>query len=799
MLLLLRSHLKYVTTSILFLFFTSVNAQLVLDQSLETSTSIHPYVQYTNTGQQSYTLDEIRSEEDQLSFVPLQTTHDNIGFTNDYIWARFQVSNPTDAPVEYLLETARPIIDTVNLYTVNRAGVVTKQESGDAIPFSKRSVKNRKSMFRLQLAPGETQYAYIQIKSDGESLALPVILHPYLSALNITYSEQIFYGLFYGILLLASIIYLFFFTALRNSTFLYYGLYVVFIGLLQFSVDGFFFQYVMPNGGWLYDRWIILIAFAGAFFLGKYGERFLRTRHHLPVIHKIFNALYIAMGISVLLLFLVPSLRIWLYPTVNVIGLLTLFMVIASIVSLEIKGERVDRFFITGIAFLVAGFVIFILNNFNAISNSFLSENAPKFGTGLEVIFLSISMSNLIRKLRVENEENQKLALQRARDMNEIKSSFLSNISHELRTPLNLIMGVTSSLHHFNNDKHLRDKYELILSSSKTLLNSIDDILNFTIIEKGDQVVKNRPFDLRQTVEGLQNVARQRSLHKGLEFSARIDPNIPTRIIGDRAKLTQIIQNLVDNAIKFTEEGGIQFFVHNKYKRGKKTVLTFEIVDTGIGISDEKMQTIFESFTKKSFEHKREFGGLGLGLYIAKTFVDLQDGEISLKNNEYGGVTCKVQLEYKLDIAKSRLDEEELHNPEDLDLNNCKILLMEDNEMNQMVIRLLVSKWENTSLKIAGNGREGLQLLKNENFDVILMDLQMPVMDGFEATAAIRGGQAGLDKMDTPIIAVTADITDKTKQQVLDLGVDDYLTKPVDGDQLLEKIRHYIKPKAYDK
>ena len=204
--------------------------------------------------------------------------------------------------------------------------------------------------------------------------------------------------------------------------------------------------------------------------------------------------------IGMLIMVFIPSLFEYCYPLANFIGILVLVHMIASIITLKAKSVKVDPYFIVGISFLVFGFVVFILNNFNTIENSFFTNNGAKFGIGLEIIFLSISMSNRIRDLRMENEKNQLLALQRAEDMNEIKSSFLSNISHELRTPLNLIMGVAHSLQQDKEEADLEEKCKLIMSSSKNLLGYIEDILDFTVIEKGNQELKEVSFDLPTTL-----------------------------------------------------------------------------------------------------------------------------------------------------------------------------------------------------------------------------------------------------------------------------------------------------------
>ncbi len=759
--------------------------------------SLRPTTSVLLAGQKDYSFDEIKNNP-KLNFVPLSSLKENLGFSNDHYWMSFTLENPTDKYTQYYLETARPITDIVNLYLVDINGEVEKQFSGDKIPFSKKTIQHRKSIFDIALEPHQKMQAYIHLKSDGEVVMLPLNLYSENSFFKLTYKEQVFYGFFYGILILASIIYLFFYFALKDRAFIYYALYVLFIALLQFSLDGFFHQYFTPQGGWLSDRAVLLTAFISLFFFGKYGDIFLNLKKNSPVLHVANKALSIGIVIGVFVLAAVPSLFKNCYPLANAIGILVLIHMTCAIITLKLKKEKVDSYFIIGVTFLIAGFVVFILNNFNTIENSFFTSNGTKFGIGLEIIFLSISMSNRIRNLRMENEHNQLLALQRAQDMNEIKSSFLSNISHELRTPLNLIMGVTTSLQENKEEEDLEEKCKMILSSSKNLLGYIEDILDFTVIEKGDQELKEVPFDLKSTLTKIVNTQEKKAQLKNLEFTTHISDSLPARIIGDKGKLVQILNHILDNAIKFTNQGTVALQIDCK-KNKDKTTITFTISDTGIGISKEKMSTIFESFTKKSFMDKREFSGLGLGLYIVKTYVDLQNGQVQFRNNQQQGTVCELNLSFEIDEDMALVNEEQTIASFDKKLGTSDILLVEDNKMNQTVVKLLFKKnWGGINLTIANHGKEALELMKTKTFDFILMDLQMPEMDGFETTSIIRSGEA-LCPADIPIIVLTADNTSTTRKKIFELGANDLVTKPVNGPLLFSKMNKHCLTKRVHK
>ena len=254
----------------------------------------------------------------------------------------------------------------------------------------------------------------------------------------------------------------------------------------------------------------------------------------------------------------------------------------------------------------------------------------------------------------------------------------------------------------------------------------------------------------------------------------------------------QILDNLLDNAVKFTLDGEIDLNVGFKRTGAASTTVNFSIKDTGIGIAKDKMDSIFEAFAKKSFLDKREFYGLGLGLFIVKNHVDLQKGGLHIGNNESKGITCTVNLEFGLDKEELEIGVDDTNKAITDYTHNTNILLVEDNALNQKVISLLFKKHQNIHLKIAENGQEALELIKVHAFDLILMDLQMPIMDGFEAMAAIRSGLAGETATNLPIIVLTADSTDKTKKEVLRLGANAYLTKPIKGELLFEIIRNNL-------
>lgn len=779
----------YILFIFIFLFLPIKNsfAQFEIKQNeIPSRVSIHNYTEYIELKNKNLTLDEVLKLP-KNSFKDIPNENYDFGFTTSHIWLRFELKNETNEGFSLYFETARPITDFATLYVLKDGKLVKKYISGDAVPYNQRSFDLRKTIFKIRLEPNEVHQFYLHVKSDGEMLTMPLLLRRSEVLLAENDFEQFIFGFFYGILAVASILYMFFFFGMRDKTFFYYSMYVVFIGLLQFSIDGYFYKYIAPNAGWVSLHAVAIFACIANFFLGRYAQVFLKIKTHNQFINKLFYGLYILVGLLFISLFIFPITLQFAYPIANGLGLILLFLIIASQVSIYITTKKIDLFFAIGILFLICGFVVFILKNFSILPLNFWTENGSKLGTGMEVIFLSLSMANLIRLMKNEREELQELALQKSEEMNELKSYFLSNISHELRTPLNAILNTAKTIANDTTDEQIKSNSQVIKYSTYSLLSSINDILDFSKIEKNEIKIELADFDLIKTVEHISNNFEREAKDKGINFSFQKGDNLPNMVKGDAVRLSQILHNILSNALKFTNEGFVKFKLDAEVDKNNNANFTFTISDTGVGISKEKMNSIFDSFTQDSIDNKRKFGGLGLGLYIVKHLVNLQNGTIKVDSTIGLGTVCKINLSYQNIVVSKEI--ETSNETIDYDLNGKNILVVEDNAMNQMVIKMITKKWLNTKVDFANNGQEGVQKLMEGNYDIILMDLQMPIMDGYEATIAIRNGEAGEDKKSIPIIALTADVMETTKTRVIEIGMNKYLSKPVDKDTLFSIIK----------
>jgi CheY-like chemotaxis protein len=328
--------------------------------------------------------------------------------------------------------------------------------------------------------------------------------------------------------------------------------------------------------------------------------------------------------------------------------------------------------------------------------------------------------------------------------------------------------------------------------SADNLLVIINDILDFSKIEAGKITFENINFDLRLRMAELKKTFDYRAKEKGLEFNVTVPENIPHYIKGDPYRLNQILFNLVGNAIKFTSKGFVEVKTSiNESEESDKINLVFEIVDSGIGVPEHKQNKIFESFTQAYTDTTRKFGGTGLGLAITKNLTALQGGYINIKSKVGSGTTFTVEIPFEVGNADAIEKQDKTEKDLILDLSEIKILLVEDNLMNQFVAKQFFKKWNN-EISIANNGLEAIEILvKDDSFDLVLMDLQMPELSGFEATEVIRAEHTKVKNRNIPIIALSADAFQETRRKVLEAGMNDFVTKPFKPEELYHKIVKY--------
>jgi len=369
------------------------------------------------------------------------------------------------------------------------------------------------------------------------------------------------------------------------------------------------------------------------------------------------------------------------------------------------------------------------------------------------------------------------------------KSNFLSNVSHEIRTPLNAILGMSDLLIHAPSVNQ-QENLHIIKESADNLLALIDDILDLSKFDEGKISLENNPFNLKHLLNEIAQKTESDAKNKNLEFKAEYGTDIPEIVNADMARVRQILLNITANAVKFTNAGCITIKTVCKTAEAGKQVIDFIISDTGIGIPASKREEIFDSFTQAEGYTNRKYGGTGLGLNISRKFCHLMGGKISFESTVGKGSTFTVSIPFEVADSDTIAEEEPPHLTEaDLPRGtfDCRVLMAEDNLVNQKLAIQLFKKW-GVNLKMASNGKEALQMIQEQEYDIVLMDLQMPEMDGITATQKIRNGEAGDKNKDISVIALTADVFEESRKKASDAGFDEFITKPYSNTELMEKM-----------
>ncbi|NWA04348.1 hybrid sensor histidine kinase/response regulator [Pseudomonas gingeri] len=708
----------------------------------------------------------------------------NAGYSRSAFWLKVDLSykpKHPDARRTWLLEMAYPPMDHIDLYLPDAAGEYRlAQRTGDELPFASRPIKQNNYLFELDFAPGESKTVYLRLQTEG-SVQAPLSLWSSQAYLEEQPVRLYVLGLIYGVLLGMLVYNLFIYLSVRDTSYLYYIFYIASFGFYQLSVNGAAVQYFWPNNPWWANAATPFLIGSAGFFGCQFARSFLHTAAHSRWLDRLL-LLLMGFGALVMALSLMTSYALALRLATALALAFTVTIFYAGI-SAWYCGQRVARYFIIAWSAFLLGGLVNTLMVLGYLPNMFLTMYASQIGSALEVGLLSLALADRINAMREQQaqtllESGQKLEVlnQELANSNRLKDEFLATVTHELRTPMNGVIGSLELMQTVELDPELEQYQQTAAGSARDMMRMVNGILTLTELQAGRLKVYPQTFSLRGLLDGLQEQFAGNVLNKGLHFAVEVADELPDSLHGDATKIAQCLDCLVDNAIKFTREGGLVLRVIGHAPQPGQLTLSFAVIDSGIGFTDLDEATLYQRFFQLDGSMTREYGGLGIGLAICRQLIELLGGRLTHQSES--GMGSRFQIEVDVEVLSPRVNRAAASTPRSP--RDCTVLLVDGNDISQLVVRGMLLKLGYRVLT-ANNPRAAIDILRVEAVDALLLDCSADQSGETILCGQLRSlpGCAEL-----PILALTSLLNGVERERCLAAGITDYLHKPVRFEEL---------------
>ncbi|AUM14518.1 hypothetical protein Kalk_19715 [Ketobacter alkanivorans] len=737
----------------------------------------------------------------------------NLGFRKGSVWFYLGLNNPYVYKRMLLLEVDYAVLDQVEMYCSGPEQGPIYYPSGDHVQYDSRPLKVRNFVFPLPIEAFQSLDCLIRVRSNTNIL-LPLRAYDNLSYIEHTHVMERFLGTMYGVALAFLFYNIIQYVLTKKIVFAYFSAHVLggmaYMSFMDGTLAPFWIALEMQDVG------TVLAICIGVGSALLFSSEFLELKGSRTAYRRVGQALvYGTFGLFILTLF-APMRLMHILISAYTLAICSYLLVIG--VQRWLEGYAPAKVYLLGFGMVFILVIWIVLNIF------FLKSDVRWITYGVstvwmvELVVLSVAISIRIKSMELERVDmSEKMRL--IKDESHTKTEFLAKVSHEIRTPMSGMLGLMELLDTTPLNKDQRRYISAIQNAGKGLLEVINDMLDFSRMEAGKMELNSDLFQLQDLLSDACSIYEFDARQKGIELACMIAPGTPLNLIGDSVRIRQILLNTLSNALKYTKKGFVHINVHlTDQIHNDKLVLRFEVEDSGMGIAAEDQNKLFQSYSQLNSDKFSSRVSSGLGLVISQQFVQLMGGQMGVKS-ELGAGACfwfdiPLGMPDAVEIAEKSIVLELFDGvvlEPDLGLNQApmnrqqpvgqiskasRVLLVEDNEINQSVLIEFLAKM-GIQPEVADNGRAAVEFVQQEQqFDLILMDCEMPVMDGYEAASRIIRWQKSRNVQHTPIIALSAHALQKHRDMALEVGMVDYLTKPISYEQLHVKLARYLELEA---